>query len=151
MQHTLSIKYHSFISGCYFFIHQFGKPNVISKIADNQNYMLKTDCIFGILICIIIVHRRKKSRDRRYKQSHFYKFMLFCACGFCPQFTRCNRNIHKNGNIQSSKLFPSLGLCLGMLIGIGMTLYSDPFLLFRACRGRCDDYRLCMLKYDYNC
>ena len=103
--------------------------------------MLKLIIFYWILIFIVIVHRRKKSRDRRYKQSHLYKCMLFCACGFCPKFARCNRKIHKNGNIQSSKLFPTLGICLGMLIGIGMTLYSDPFLLFRTCRGKCDDYR----------
>ena len=98
-----------------------------------------------IRLCLIAVHRRKKARDRRYKQSYLYKCMFFCMCGFCNNF--CGKRRNRNcGNcapcsIQASKLFPTVGICLGTLIGIGMTLNSDPFLLFRNCRGSCDEYR----------
>ena len=36
---------------------------------------------------------------------------------------------------RSSVVLPSFGVVLGTTIGLGLTFYAEPFLLFRLCRG----------------
>ena len=93
----------------------------------------------------VIVHRKRKTRDRKYEQSNSNK-----CCSAC-NFTFLQNVFPETGNgccfkpyfrsAESSKALPATGILLGSMIGIGMTLNSDPFLLFRNCRGSCDEYR----------
>ena len=93
----------------------------------------------------VIVHRKRKTRDRKYEQSNSKK-----CCSVC-NFTFLQNVFPETGNgcyvkpyfrsAESSKALPATGILLGSMIGIGMTLNSDPFLLFRNCRGSCDEYR----------
>ena len=93
----------------------------------------------------LIVHRRRKTRGRKYEPSNSN---ICCSLGnstflqnVFPEAGNGCCIKHYFWSADSSKALPATGIILGSMIGIGMTLNSDPFLLFRNCRGRCDEYR----------
>ena len=93
----------------------------------------------------VIVHRKRKTRDRKYDQSNSNKCCSVCNFTFLQNvFPEAGNGCcikHYFWSAESSKALPATGILLGSMIGIGMTLNSDPFLLFRNCRGSCDEYR----------
>ena len=93
----------------------------------------------------LIVHRRRKTRCRKYEPSNSNKCCSLGNSTFLQNvFPEAGNGCcikHYFWSADSSKALPATGIILGSMIGIGMTLNSDPFLLFRNCRGSCDEYR----------
>lgn len=55
-------------------------------------------------------------------------------------FSRFRRRFrwHCGWPCKSSVMLPTIGIVLGLITGIGLSLHSTPFLMFRFCRGSCD-------------
>lgn len=58
---------------------------------------------------------------------------------FSSRTSEISQKIIQNSDCTPSIVLPSLGVILGLLVGISMTIFSDSFVLLRDCRGDCID------------
>lgn len=47
---------------------------------------------------------------------------------------------HKHGFWTPHRVLPFIALCLGLITSLFNAIWAEPFVLYRVCRGMCDDF-----------